>query len=352
LSEWVLPDGIYDSVNQYVYSNNKGSYYKIYPNSKFNKRARNVPAKYPKVLEGGYWGIIPRGRILGKNGSIISPDNKLIWDVSHEYVNKRAEHSIFQYKKLPPISCELDTAADLTHAFSNNYYHWIFDIFTRIHLIKLSGVKFNKYIINEDSNPLPYKKETLALVGIEETDLIKTHENSHIQVDHLVVPSQPIWPTKWGFNYLRNVFLPPKNSNQMKYRIFISRKSYRRIINEEELMSLLSTYGFMMLDLESLPVEKQVELFSCAEIVIATHGAGLTNITFCNPGTKVIELFPPHFIHCHYWMISSFGNLDYHFFIGESGIRNQEFSNQSWSGYDNLNINIDQFHEFIKGIGL
>ena len=34
-----------------------------------------------------------------------------------------------------------------------------------------------------------------------------------------------------------------------------------------------------------------------------SHGAGLTNIVFCKPQMKVIELFAPSYRHGVYWML-------------------------------------------------
>jgi len=43
--------------------------------------------------------------------------------------------------------------------------------------------------------------------------------------------------------------------------------------------------------LGTMSVLEQIELFSNADVVIGTHGAGLANILFCKPNTKVIEIF-------------------------------------------------------------
>ena len=34
----------------------------------------------------------------------------------------------------------------------------------------------------------------------------------------------------------------------------------------------------------------QIELFNSAECIAGLHGGGFANITFCKPGTKVIEM--------------------------------------------------------------
>lgn len=52
-------------------------------------------------------------------------------------------------------------------------------------------------------------------------------------------------------------------------------------------------------------------------MVISPHGAGLTNLVFCEPGTKVIELFPPASSFPCYWTMSEICQLDYYYLVGE-----------------------------------
>ena len=46
--------------------------------------------------------------------------------------------------------------------------------------------------------------------------------------------------------------------------------------------------------------EEQFELFSSHGILIAPHGAGLTNTMFLPPGAVVMEMFPYHMHHPRY----------------------------------------------------
>lgn len=48
-------------------------------------------------------------------------------------------------------------------------------------------------------------------------------------------------------------------------------------------------------DLVGYDLQKQVLLFSQSDVVIATHGAALTNVMFMRPHTAVVECFPPYF---------------------------------------------------------
>ena len=53
-----------------------------------------------------------------------------------------------------------------------------------------------------------------------------------------------------------------------------------------------------------MSVVDQILLFQSAEFIISPHGAGLSNLLFCEPGTKVIELTPSVEVRPFFWMIS------------------------------------------------
>ena len=43
---------------------------------------------------------------------------------------------------------------------------------------------------------------------------------------------------------------------------------------------------------ERLSFKKQIYLFKNASVVLGAHGAAFTNIVYCRPGTKIIEIIP------------------------------------------------------------
>jgi capsular polysaccharide biosynthesis protein len=82
---------------------------------------------------------------------------------------------------------------------------------------------------------------------------------------------------------------PPK---RLPRRLYIDRRGsrLRPLVNEDELVACLSRLGFVAVRPEILSVVDQVRLFRAADIIVAPHGAALTNIGFCRPGTQVVEL--------------------------------------------------------------
>ncbi len=78
-------------------------------------------------------------------------------------------------------------------------------------------------------------------------------------------------------------------------RLYISRADApkRRILNEAEIMTRLEPFGFERVVLSNMPVEQLVAAFANAEVILAPHGSGLTNILFSPPGAQVIEIDHP-----------------------------------------------------------
>ena len=110
-----------------------------------------------------------------------------------------------------------------------------------------------------------------------------------------------------------------KATNRRKERIYVTRHNclYRNLINEGNLIDKLKEKNFRTIDLNSTTIFQQIKTFSNAEIVIGPTGSGLTNIVFCNSGTKVIEISPNYkfdyennFLN-RYKNISSYLNLNY-----------------------------------------
>ncbi|MDZ7719659.1 MAG: glycosyltransferase family 61 protein [Balneolaceae bacterium] len=224
--------------------------------------------------------------------------------------------------KSPPKKINGTVLSLLTGGGGNyNYYHWLYDSLPRLKL-------FDRYLDNHQDikflvpdNKLHFQKETLEYLGISTEQQLSSKKYHHIKSDLLLATSHPNPdPDKiprWITNFLRNKFLHlAETTNQSPY-IYISRNDHtnnRQLINENELLDLLNNYGFQSYTLSNLSFKDQVTLFKNARIIIGVHGAGLTNLTFCNSDTSVIELFPGSYQPKMYQSISKNLNLNYRSF--------------------------------------
>ena len=97
--------------------------------------------------------------------------------------------------------------------------------------------------------------------------------------DGITVPEM----VKWLRHTFGQKFIPRR-------KIFISRDDApaRRLINAEQVFMALQ--GWETVTLTGMNIKQQIDLFSEASHVMSTHGAGLANLIWCQPDTKVIEI--------------------------------------------------------------
>ena len=101
--------------------------------------------------------------------------------------------------------------------------------------------------------------------------------------------------------------------------LFLSRNdaAMRKILNEDEIIPALKDLGFTIMRASDMPLADQIEAFRQAKVVVSAHGAGLTNILFCRPGTRLVEIFPEDGVHgSAFTRLSSHLDFDYYFVVG------------------------------------
>jgi hypothetical protein len=360
-----LPSGYYPSIWNWLEVYFRKEYYKdIHPKHEavfampisLEEDEVNVfqlhsgPVTTPKA----YIAALPNGRFYGdgRGGAVVSHDNKLIYDFSYNGEVNPESHWIFQEKSLPKASLIGKNAAYIhTIPFwHNNYYHWMFDVLARFDLFQRSGLTIDYYIINPRLHHFQY--ETLQLLGIPEDKIIENRENLHIQADRLLLASQPTMLPFWACQFLQTS-LKRQNFIGTK-RIYITRSdaAYRKIKNEAEIVSVLKSLGFTVVSLRDLQVKDQIDLFSSAEVIVSPHGAGLTNLVFANPGTKVVELFSPWYVHPLYWILSNRMGLEYYYLIGD-GPKMEENYYHNWPSYggeEDIYIDVQKLEKLLRFI--
>jgi len=267
--------------------------------------------------------IVPYGRLCGKNGAVIAPNEYVVAETSVQWSFFLDKDNILDYPELPPLRFTQEKVAVIATKNPYSYYHWMFDVLPRYELLRSSGIPYDKLCIH--SNDLPFQEETLKVLQIDPSQIIRTDREFHLQADEVIVPSYPAKPgfiPAWSCDFLRRTFLPPdllQRPPMPTRKIFISREhaATRRIINEEELWRKLSTQGFEKVALETLTVAEQAKLFFSSSVIVAQHGAGLTNLVFCQPGTKVLEIFTPSWVNPCYWRLSHVLRLDHRCMMGD-----------------------------------
>ncbi|MBC6435313.1 glycosyltransferase family 61 protein [Nostoc sp. HG1] len=289
------------------------------------------------------------GRVIGNAGTVITHDDRFLCDVSGI---ESSEHHVFPYLKLPKCEQVSETVAVLATGAGGKYFHWLLDALPRLEIIKKTLPKgldsIDKYIVNRGISAIP---ESLEVLGISSNKLLFCDSNFHIQPTSLVIPSLPGSigdPPAWVCKFLRESFLKNKADINTPSRLYISRAKaeYRRVKNEENVVKCLSNYGFTVVYLEEYSFAMQIALLSNAEVIVAPHGAGLSNLIWCNPGAKVLEIFSPNYVNVCFWAIANQMELEYFYLIGH-GVKSVDYFDPHLI-HDDINVAIDELILILK----
>lgn len=290
--------------------------------------------RFPRFLElpGSFVATLPHGRFWidpdQSSTAILTAENQLLADLSPEFPilspghpdKPPGQHWTFVADKLPPLQSISGTVVVLAGLSNSMYFHWMVDVLPRWELLRRSGLNLAEvdWVVASDRHP--FQQETLAQLGISPTQILPVEHHSHLQAERLIVPSfagTVAWMPPWVCQFLRDTFLPAAPRGKGR-RLYISRRhtSSRRVVNEAAVMQCLAPLGFEAIALEHYSVKEQAALFAEAEAVVAAHGGGLTNLVFCAPGTRVVELFAPTFVYSCYWLLSNLCQLPYTYVLG------------------------------------
>jgi hypothetical protein len=224
------------------------------------------------------------------------------------------EHPLFHFKwkKLNPKILKVDEPViSLTAGWSGAFYHWMYQVLPRLGL-----VKNNKALIYVDQSH-DFQRQSLALLGLSDR-VIDASVHPTIWTPELIIPRILEAPTLRSVHFLKDSFITTAQPAHL--RLYIAREDAktRRLMPASELEALLSSYGYIKINLSTLKLKEQIELFQQAESVLAPHGAGLSHLAFCHPQTAVIECFHTQYFNPCYWQLCQAASLRYFAFFDTS----------------------------------
>jgi len=255
---------------------------------------------------------VPDGRIFSDNLKIaayITKDNTLLSEVSFQYTREsvsETESPVFRRNFFrEPLRLGGRTLSLVAGGVSGrgNYYHWLIDVLPRLQTLadsRFAGA-LDHVVVPQFGGA--FQKTTRRLMGIGEEQIVVCGPFTHIQCDELLVTSHPrgtrsILVPDWVFELydrLKQEVLVPDDYPK---KLYVTRKDtkLRGVVDEDRLIEYLKGYGYEPVTLAEYDFDGKVNLFHAADSVISAHGAGLTNLMFSRPGTRLLELFSEGFV--------------------------------------------------------
>ena len=242
---------------------------------------------------------IPKGAAVG--GTVLTPDNQAVITSIESWHDHGPPNNW-----LLPISRQnhhlngscLDIGKLI---WATNYFHFLIDTLPHLAILREAELEPDWILVYQKRSN--FVEAIFQEMGLDKK-IVYTSIREQYKADKMLVctmPNQRIGKYEsWAMKFLNQVFKPEKESK--KIRLFIDRSgtAVRKLRNQAQMVEQLSKYNFVTVRLEEKTIQEQVNLFHNAEVIIAPHGAGLSNIAFCQPNTKIIELFSPEYVQTMY----------------------------------------------------
>lgn len=216
--------------------------------------------------------------------------------------------------KLESGAKHLGTAAPLIPHYNDNYFHWMIETVPKLRYLRKYEAERDEEVTYIVPGGAPsWLDQSLELLEVPESKIERASAPVYT-VDNLVLPPFPLKCAS-DFEWIRSSILqncsPTTAGIDIGSNIYVSRSNAigRRVTNESEVVETLSKYGFKRYHLEDLTLEQNAVLFRNADLVAGAHGAGLTDIFFCEDAS-VIEFFGKK-IHDPYERIAEMMGLNY-----------------------------------------
>lgn len=266
--------------------------------------------------------------VLARPGRILR-ESENVW---REYPNQWFhERYYWRYQYTRPRR-DLDGVNMVFRSPANNYYHTLIDNLPRLFWLERLASQHEHLRVLIPGKPYPWEDWFLKKLLPGNAELFEVDPEYLWRAEYMVVGDylseqmSGALPRAYLDSFLQRVL--PQRSRQRRHRIYISRRQApggRRILNEDAVRSMLQARGFEVHLLEALDIGQQIELFHDAEMVVAPHGAGLSNILFAEM-IDLVELHPAQEIMPHYCLMARALGHRYHALSASEPGRHSSFA--------------------------
>jgi len=210
-------------------------------------------------------------------------------------------------------SRHLAKATWLVERVYDNYSHWLTAHLPKLLMLRDLGLE-GKVLLPTVLSPLVH--QSLDFFGLPAERFPAFDPTVPLRVDELTVVGTDRFRPELLRLVARHCPIPP--AERPTRRIFISRAgaTRRKLLNEDELWPILEHAGFERVRMEALTFCEQVTLMRQTSLLVAPHGAGLTNMIFCPEATQVVEIADMEFPNPNFYAVAS--AMGHHYWLVEA----------------------------------
>lgn len=273
-----------------------------------------LPSAIPDIRLSRHEGV----RIQGNSDFVIVPSEQVVindfgFNMDPKYANvdgalltQKDNLALMRYDGRR-VDRMLHSGIMLSGKFGLNYYHELYEILIKLLLLEKVAIPTDvPLIIDEVVLRVPSFKQVFECLNQSGREVLTIGSKEIVDFDTLycfsavnMIPPYKVdfkddglndlfFDLKWTLQ-MRDRLLTFRSQRAFPKRIFLSRKSSKnRQYNEEEVISMVSTFGFSVVCPEEYDLFDQMALFQSAECIIGASGAAFSNLLFCSEGCKII----------------------------------------------------------------
>ena len=187
---------------------------------------------------------------------------------------------------------EVDKVLWVTDDWSKGYFHWLADVLPKL-VIGAGHLEDSVLLLPARFRGSDLVKDSLGLFGVDNFEFLTDREAVTARRLHLPVhmPRSGEFDPAAIREVRRTLVNAAGTTQTLGRRVYISREraKRRKVVNEDEVLSVLAEFGFEKVFAEEMPFTGQIALFSAASRIVSIHGAGLANMLFMPEGGGVME---------------------------------------------------------------
>lgn len=241
--------------------------------------------------------------------ALLSADGR---GLSLREIRFRPKHAEVLRQSGPPV--EVERATWVAERVYDNHSHWLTAHLPKLLLLRERGELGNVLLPPERTEAID---GSLRMLGLDPEAFRTFGPDRPLRVGELTVVGTDRFRPEL-LQKVQQAYADPAARPHRRVYVSRVRASRRRLANEGEVWPALKRRGFERVFMEDLAFEAQVRLMHETAVLAAPHGAGLTNMIFCPPGTRVVEIADWGFPNPNFYALASAVGLPYWIVQAES----------------------------------
>ena len=261
---------------------------------------------------------IEGARLVEPWGWIVGADDLLLRD--HTWFSRQLDKPYFErlwaasQRATAPLPGT--TLSLLTDFGATNYAHFLLDALGRLGLVAAAGIDLaavDRILVPKPCSENARRILTALPLPKEKIVLVDEGDAAVLLPERLLAPTYPGVPCCYApepAEFLRSHVLGAAPATPPTTRLYVDRADGSRTLeNGAEVIALMREHGFSIYN----PSEHddQPADFAAASVVVGAHGAGLANLVFCRPGTRILEFMPMDHVRPYYFTLAVRMGIDW-----------------------------------------